>query len=108
MYTALGLDLQPAINAVETGTYEVWEALSIGRLKVFETLSRWTSEFRQYHRDEKGRIVKKDDHLMDAMRYWWMSGRERAIAFHPKQSEDVLERLRLGGSGNSGQGSWMR
>jgi len=53
-------------------------------------------------------MVKKDDHLMDAMRYWWMSGRKRAIAFHLKQSEDVLERLRLGGSGNSGQGNWMR
>jgi len=82
MYTEL-LDLAPAINAVEKGIYEVWGALSTGRLKVFDTLSHWTSEFRQYHRDEKGRVVKKDDHLMDAMCHWWMSGRERAIAFQP-------------------------
>jgi hypothetical protein len=53
MYAELGLDLQPATNAVETGIYEVWDALSTGRLRVFDTLPHWTSEFRQYHRDEK-------------------------------------------------------
>ncbi len=90
MYTQLGLDLQSAINAVEVGIYEVWEALSTGRLKVFDTLSHWVSEFRQYHRDEKGNIVKKDDHLMDAMRYWWMSGKQRAIVRGPVQNEEML------------------
>jgi phage terminase large subunit-like protein len=106
MYTDLGLDLAPAINAVETGIYEVWGALSTGRLKVLDTLSHWTSEFRQYHRDEKGRVVKKDDHLMDAMRYWWMSGRERAKAFQPDLSDELLERLRRG-SGGGREGGWM-
>jgi hypothetical protein len=56
MYGSLGLKLQPAVNAVETGIYEVWDALSTGRLKVFDTLPNWANEFRKYHRDEKGKI----------------------------------------------------
>jgi hypothetical protein len=31
-----------------------------------------------YRRDEKGNIVKKADHLMDAMRYFVVSGRDIA------------------------------
>jgi hypothetical protein len=37
-----------------------------GRLKVFSTLGNWLVEFRIYRRDEKNRVVKKGDHLMDA------------------------------------------
>jgi hypothetical protein len=39
MYGSLGLNLQPAVNAVESGIYEVWDALSTGRLKVLDSLS---------------------------------------------------------------------
>ena len=37
----------------------------------------WFREFRKYHRDDKGsgKIVKRDDHLMDATRYLTVSGR---------------------------------
>jgi hypothetical protein len=48
--------------------------LSSGRLKVFNTCPQWISEFRKYHRDEKGRVVKADDHLLDATRYAVVSG----------------------------------
>ena len=40
-----------------------------------EHLHNWRSEFRKYHRDEKGKIVKANDHLMDATRYLIVSGR---------------------------------
>jgi hypothetical protein len=43
--------------------------MSTGRLKVFRNLSAWLEEFRLYRRDEKGRVVKENDHIMDAMRY---------------------------------------
>ncbi|MCW5978454.1 MAG: terminase family protein [Bryobacteraceae bacterium] len=69
MYTDLGLRLAMADNAVEAGIYRVWERLSSGRLKVFQSLGQWRSEFRLYRRDEKGRVVKQRDHLMDAARY---------------------------------------
>jgi phage terminase large subunit-like protein len=79
-YLDLGLDLDAANNAVEAGIYEVWTRLSTGRLKVFRSLGNWLQEFRLYRRDEKGRIVKVNDHLMDATRYLIMSGLQRAKA----------------------------
>jgi hypothetical protein len=80
VYQAAGIDLELPDKAVETGIQEVWELMSAGRLKVFSSLSAWWDEWRMYHRDEKGRIVKKDDHLMDASRYLVRSGRARALS----------------------------
>jgi hypothetical protein len=71
-YQDLGLDVIPANNAVEAGLQIVWQMLSTGRLKVFSTLSNWLNEHRLYRRDERGRIVKERDHLMDATRYLCM------------------------------------
>ena len=75
IYGRLGLHLEPAANAVESGLTETWNLLVSGRLVVQEHLSNWRSEFRKYHRDEQGKIVKTADHLMDATRYLIMSGR---------------------------------
>jgi phage terminase large subunit-like protein len=76
IYGRLGLRLEPAINAVEAGLTETWNLLVSGRLVVQEHLSNWRSEFRKYHRDEQGKIVKVSDHLMDATRYLVISGRD--------------------------------
>jgi hypothetical protein len=67
VYGKLGLPLGPAENAVEAGITEVWNLLVSGRLKVMASLTNWFREFRKYHRDDKGsgKIVKRDDHLMD-------------------------------------------
>ena len=78
MYREHGLNVEPAKNSVESGLYEVWERLSTGRLKVFSTCTNWLSEYRLYRRDERGRIVKERDHLMDATRYLIVSGLVRA------------------------------
>jgi len=74
LYTQLGLNLTPAKNAVEAGIFDVWQRLSSGRLKIFSTLQNTLAEFRLYRRDDKGRVVKENDHLMDAMRYLVVSG----------------------------------
>lgn len=74
LYREHGLKLTEADNDVETGIYRVWERLSTGRLKVFRTMHNWLSEYRLYRRDEKGRVVKEFDHLMDATRYLIMTG----------------------------------
>jgi hypothetical protein len=68
-YIDLGLELTLANNARESGLYKVWQRLSTGRLKVFKSLESWLAEFRIYRRDEKGQIVKENDHLMDGTRY---------------------------------------
>jgi Bacteriophage terminase large (ATPase) subunit and inactivated derivatives len=68
-YKDLGLHLSLANNGVESGIYEVWQRLSSGRLKVFGSLSNFVTEYMMYRRDEKGRIIKENDHLMDCVRY---------------------------------------
>ena len=73
-YLDLGLVLTVANNAVETGLFTVFQRMTTGRLKIFSSLIGVKREFRLYRRDEKGRVVKQDDHLMDAMRYDVMSG----------------------------------
>jgi len=77
-YRDLGLNLTPAANAVQTGLQAVWGLLSSGRLKVFRSCTNWFEEFRRYHRNEKGEVVKEHDHLMDATRYFVMTGRDLA------------------------------
>ena len=74
LYRRQGLKLQPAINAVEAGLYTVWQLMSSGKLKVFASLGNWLQEFRLYARDRDGKVIKANDHLMDATRYLVMSG----------------------------------
>lgn len=78
VYTDLGLDIHPADNGVESGIYDVWERLSTGRLKVFKSCLDWFNEYRIYRRDEQGRVVKSNDHLMDATRYLVKTGLDLA------------------------------
>jgi hypothetical protein len=85
-YFDLGLDLVKADNSVEAGIYRVWQMLSSGRLKIFKTCRALLEEYRLYHRDEKGQIVKENDHLCDAWRYCMMTGVDYG---QPKPSEDA-------------------
>ena len=89
-YRALGLDLESSLNAVEAGIYEVWQLLSFGKLKVFKSLSNWLMEFRIYQRDEHGKVVKSNDHLMDATRYFILSGRDR-MHIKPQKPKEHIE-----------------
>lgn len=73
-YVDLGLLLMKAENGVDAGLFDVWQRLSTGRLKVFKTLQNWLTEYRLYRRDETGKVVKTNDHLMDATRYFIVSG----------------------------------
>lgn len=61
-YVALGLKLQHADNSVEAGIFEIHQRLATGRLKIFNTCHETLSEYRLYRRDEKGKIVKQNDH----------------------------------------------
>ena len=101
LYRDCGLNLQPAINAVESGLYDCWQLMSSGKLKVFASLGNWLQEFRLYQRDTDGKVVKANDHLMDAFRYLVTSGRER-MCTKPKQqtqhsSTCIRAKIRCGG-----------
>ena len=102
-YIDLGLDVEVAFNGVESGIYEVWQRLSTGRLKAFKSLSNFLYEFRLYRRDENGRIVKANDHLMDTTRYLIMSGLDRAKTNPGIEKPEVKDMF----SGGGGSGGWM-
>jgi hypothetical protein len=78
-YESYGLALVPAKNTVDSGIYRCWEYLTQGRLKIFSHLQNFKNEYRIYRRDIEGKIVKKNDHLMDCMRYLIHGYQEHAI-----------------------------
>jgi hypothetical protein len=91
-YTQLGLHLVKADNAVEAGIYAVWTRKSTGRLKVFSTLHNYLAEHRIYRRDENGKRVKENDHLMDCERYGVMTGIALAAQRPPDQWMPMMTR----------------
>lgn len=99
IYRGLGLRLYPAVNAVEAGITEVWQLLVSGRLKIMPSCTNFFREFRKYHRDDKGagKVVKRDDHLLDCLRYLCVSGRP-LMRVAPKP-EPVYRRRNLGPQG---------
>ena len=106
VYKRGGLDLELPDKAVESGIQDVWEVMSAGRFKVFASASAWWDEFRFYHRDEKGRIVKKNDHVLDATRYAVRSGLKRAKS---KQEHDQASRPMVAAQTPSrSPAGWMR
>ena len=87
-YRELGLLLTEADNSVEAGIMAIYRRLTSGRLKVFRSLPNWAREFRIYRRDEKGKVVKENDHAMDATRYLVMTGMQHATT-EPIDDDDV-------------------
>ncbi len=62
-------------NSVESGLYLINDAQGKGKFKIFKGQHDYMEEHRQYHRDEKGKIVKVRDDLLDAARYGKMMER---------------------------------
>jgi len=62
-------------NSVESGLYTINDLMRKGKFKIFRGLVEVMEEIRQYHRDEKGKIAKIRDDLLDAIRYAYMMRR---------------------------------
>lgn len=62
-------------NGVEAGIFEIRDLMQKGKFKIFSGLRDLFDELGQYHRDDKGKIVKTRDDLLDAMRYAYMMRR---------------------------------
>ena len=54
--------------SVEAGILEIRQRFKTGRLKVANHLTQFFEEYRLYHRND-GKVVKCNDHILDAMRY---------------------------------------
>lgn len=87
IYRREGLKLELADKEVEAGIYDMLMRLTTGRLKVFDTCFNFLDEYRFYRRDEQGRVVKENDHAMDAARYGCRPSHiARMIVKPPEQS----------------------
>lgn len=108
VYQGLGLRLDKAPNAVEAGILAVFIRLSTGRLKVFASCAAFWEEHPTYARDAKGKVVKENDHLLDALRYAILALEENAnwLALPPSPRTDPSARSRLTAPGEAGLG-WM-
>lgn len=67
-------------TGVEAGLFEIRDLMMKGKFKIFAGLRDLIDEFLQFHRDDRGHIVKARDDLLDAMRYAYMM-RRFAIPF---------------------------
>lgn len=89
-------------GSVEIGITEVYSRLSTGRLKVFRTLQNWLYEYRIYRRDENGKPIATNNHLMDTTRYLMLNGQSimdlpPEDVRRPKQSSYDTERNSITG-----------
>jgi hypothetical protein len=66
---------------------ELYNLIRLGRLKIFDHLADVFEEFMQYHRDDRGNVVKLKDDLLSAIRYAYMHRRE-AIQLSDLNADD--------------------
>lgn len=79
-------------TGVEAGIFEILDLMRKGKFKVFDGCRGFIDEFLEYHRDERGKIYKLRDDILDAVRYAYMM-RRYAIRYGDlgKNMEDDLE-----------------
>lgn len=100
-YKKLGLDLSSANNRVEPGILEMYNRMSLGKLKVWSRCVGFFEEIRLYRR-KNGQIVKEKDHSLDAGRYVTVSGGDvQRVRNMPNSRVDSW----LAGGGNAG--GWL-
>lgn len=66
---SLGFNLKSGVSDVDRGIETVGSLIKEKKLKVFITCKNFLDEIETYHRDEKDKVVKKDDHCMDSAKY---------------------------------------
>jgi phage terminase large subunit-like protein len=73
VYTNDGLNIENAEKSVESGIFLMQTLLNEGRLKIFSTCTKLISQMLTYRRDKAGKVVKKSDDTIDALRYGLMT-----------------------------------
>jgi hypothetical protein len=67
IYREFGSNWKPPSNSEQSGVHEVFQRLSSGRLKVFQTLARFWQEYPLNRRDAHGHVVRENDLLMNRL-----------------------------------------
>jgi phage terminase large subunit-like protein len=78
-YRRTGLKLISGKYAKELAISEVINRIRTNRFKVFSTCRKYMDEKRKYSRDEKGKLIKRDDHLMNALEFVILDGLKYAV-----------------------------
>lgn len=76
-------------NSVESGLMQLLDLMRKGKFKAFRGLLPFFEEFRQYHRNDKNRIVKVRDDILDALRYAFMM-RRYAVRIGSMNNEEKI------------------
>lgn len=101
-YAECGVNLIEADNQFEAGTIEMFTGLQSGSIRVFEgapCIHFW-EEVRLYQKNEKGKVLKQDDDVMDASRY---PIRHRTQWVTPRHMESQRSKDRRS---RAGHGNW--
>lgn len=88
-------------RSVGKGLYTVLQLMETGQLKIFNTCAKTLRELRMYARDENGKVIKGNDHLMDALRYAIVSGLPIAKAKSSSLNKYKIPTQQMGGT-------WMK
>lgn len=89
-YQDHGISVFPANNDVGAGIAEVYQALQEQRLFIFNTCNNLRREMKLYrYNDKNGKIIKKNDDCLDALRYCLMEiAKARVIGQRRRFVED--------------------
>lgn len=85
LYRNEGLNIRYADNTVETGIMLCYEDFASGRLKITDNCTNLLREIALYRReikDGRSKIIKSNDHAVDAMRYLRISGPYYAMSLY--------------------------
>lgn len=94
LYKKAGMsNMHKAENDRQLGILTVLQRLRAGQLKIFKSCKKVREEIQKYSYKENGTINDKDDHAMDAMRYYIMSGLKLAVA---PSMKDIIYQGRYG------------
>jgi phage terminase large subunit-like protein len=78
-YKKVGMKLKLAKYAKELAVDKVLERIRTGQFKVVNTCTKFMTEWRAYSRDDNGKIIKGNDHLMNALEFVMTDGLTWAI-----------------------------
>jgi hypothetical protein len=73
-YRKTGKELFIAKYGKESAITKVLERIRTGKFKVFSNCNKFLEEWRSYARDDKGKIIKGNDHLMNALEFVMSDG----------------------------------
>jgi hypothetical protein len=81
-YARAGLKLNLGKYAKELAIDNILERIRTDRFKIHNSCKKTMQELRGYYRNDRGKIIKGNDHLMNALEFVMTGGLEMAISLN--------------------------